>query len=77
MQDIFTKGMQEWFERNQFQMGIPTEGIDQKKWSLGDFRTKFKDFEKAAGVIGGVASAFKLAERFRKFGPQVSKLGVR
>jgi hypothetical protein len=75
MQGIFTKGMQEWFDRNRFQVGIPTEGIDQEKWNLGDFRTRFKDFEKVAGVVGGVAGAFKLAERFRRLGPHVGKLG--
>lgn len=75
MQGIFTKGMQEWFERNQFQVGIPAKGIDQPEWSLGDFNTKFKDFEKLAVAIGGVTGVFKLAERFRKLGPHVGKLG--
>ncbi len=74
MQDIFTKGMQQWFHQNQFQVGIPTEGIDQKKWSLGDFNTRFKDFEKHAVAIWGVAGALKLAERFRRFGPQAGNL---
>lgn len=75
MQGIFTKGMHEWFDRNQFRVGIPTKDIDQKEWSLGDFRTKFKDFEKLTVAIGGVTGVLKLAERFRRFGPHVGKLG--
>ncbi len=75
MQGMFTKGMEEWFKRNQFQVGIPARGIDQKKWNFRDFNTRFKDYEKLAGTIWGVAGALKVAERFRKFGPQVGKLG--
>lgn len=76
MQGIFTKGMQEWFERNQFQIGIPTEDTDQKKESFGNFTTKFKDFEKLAKAVGIATGALRLAKRFPKLGPLGGAIGV-
>ncbi len=74
MHDIFTKGMERWFERNRFQIGIPTKDIDQD-FGFEHFISGFKEFKKLARVFGGVAGAVKVAERFRKIGPHVGKLG--
>ncbi len=74
MRDIFTKGMQRWFALKEFQVGIPTEGIDQ---SLGfeDFQSRVKDFGKLAAALGGAVRVLQRAGRFRGLATKVGRWG--
>jgi hypothetical protein len=51
MQDIFIKGMQRWFALKEFQVGIPTAGIDQNL-GLENYQSRIKDFGKLATALG-------------------------
>ena len=60
MQDIFTKGMQRWFALKGFQVGIPTEDIEQ---SLGfeDFQSRVEDFGKLTVAVWGALRVLRKA----------------
>ncbi len=80
MQDIFTKGMQRWFALKGFQVGIPTENIEQ---SLGfeDFQSKVENFGKLAMTVGATVSFFRkrfggLATKVGKWGGAVGVIGT-
>ena len=74
MRDNFTKGMQQWFALKGFQVGVPTEGIDQ---SLGfeDFQSRVKDFGKLAAALGGAVGALRRTARFGGLATRVGRWG--
>jgi hypothetical protein len=74
MRDIFTIGMQRWFALKGFQVGIPTEGIDQ---SLGfeDFQSRVKDFGKLTAALGGGVRVLQRAGRFGGLARRVGRWG--
>ncbi len=74
MRDNFTKGMQQWFALKGFQVGIPTEGIDQ---SLGfeDFQSRVKDFGKLAAALGGVVGILQRAGRLKGLATKAGRWG--
>jgi hypothetical protein len=76
MRDIFTRGMQRWFALKGFQVGIPTEGIDQ---SLGfeDFQSRVKDFGKLTAALGGGVRVLQRAGRFGGIARRVGRWGGR
>lgn len=74
MQDTFTKGMQQWFALKGFQVGIPTEGIDQNL-GVGNFQSKVKDFGKLAASLGGAVRILQQAGRFGRLATKVGKWG--
>lgn len=71
MQDIFTKGMQRWFALEEFQVGIPTEDMDQTS-GFQDFHSKVKDFWKLAATIW---TALRLLTKSGRFGGLATKFG--
>ena len=71
MQDIFTKGMQRWFALEKFQVGIPTDDMDQTS-GFQDFHSKVKDFGKLAATIW---TALRLLTKSGRFGGLATKFG--
>lgn len=71
MQDIFTKGMQRWFALEKFQVGIPTEDMDQSS-GFQDFHSKVKDFGKLAATIW---AALRFLIKSGRFGGVATKAG--
>jgi len=74
MQDIFIKGMQRWFALKEFQVGIPTAGIDQNL-GLENYQSRIKDFGKLATALGGAVGFLQGAGRFGRLATKVGKLG--
>ena len=74
MRDIFTRGMQRWFALKGFQVGIPTEGIDQRL-GFEDFQSRVKDFGKLAAALGGGVRLLQRAGRFGGIARTVGRWG--
>lgn len=71
MQDIFTKGMQRWFALEKFQVGIPTEDMDQSS-GFQEFHSRVKDFGKLAATIW---TALRFLTKSGRFGGLATKFG--
>ncbi len=71
MQDVFTKGMNKWFALKEFQVGVPTEDIDQ--------RSNFEDFISRVDKVGAlsitVGRALGSLPRTRRVGGLAAKAG--
>lgn len=74
MQDTFTKGMQNWFALKEFQVGIPTEDMDENS-SLKDFLDKLKSFGKLVAIIWGIFRFFWPDKRGENAGKLAGTIG--
>src|SRR5918995_1490633 len=74
MQDIFTKGMNKWFALKEFQVGVPTEDIDQKT-SFEDFVSRIDKVGLLSTTIGRALGSLPHAHRVGGFAAKTGKLG--
>ena len=73
MQDIFTKGMNKWFALKEFQVGVPTEDIDQKT-SFEDFVSRIDKVGLLSTTIGRALGSLPHAHRVGGFAAKTGKL---
>ena len=71
MEDTFGRGMERWFAFKGFQMGMPTEDIDQSS-SVEDFESKLKKYAPYIGQI--LQLALSRASRLKGFVPGSKRL---
>src|SRR5215217_4152837 len=62
MQDIFTKGMNKWFALKEFQVGVPTEDIDQRS-SFEDFLSRVDKVGLLSTTVGRALGSLPYAHR--------------
>src|SRR5215218_3865081 len=62
MQDIFTKGMNKWFALKKFQVGVPTEDIDQRS-SFEDFLSRVDKVGLLSTTVGRALGSLPYAHR--------------
>src|SRR5918995_638578 len=74
MQDIFTKGMNKWFALKEFQVGVPTEDIDQKT-SFEDFVSRIDKVGLLSTTIGRALGSLPHAHRVGGVAAKTGKLG--
>src|SRR3712207_1414219 len=74
MQDIFTKGMNKWFALKEFQVGVPTEDIDQKS-SFEDFLSRIDKVSLLSTTVGRALGSLPHAHRVRGFAAKTGKVG--
>src|SRR5919112_1857020 len=74
MQDIFTKGMNKWFALKEFQVGVPTEDIDQRS-SFEDFRSKVNKVGLLSTTVERALNSLPHAHRVGGVAAKTGKLG--
>lgn len=74
MQDIFTKGMNKWFALKEFQVGVPTEDIDQRS-SFDDFLARVDKVGLLSTTVGRALGSLPHAHRVGGVAAKTGKLG--
>src|SRR5215208_5074966 len=74
MQDIFTKGMNKWFALKEFQVGVPTEDIDQRS-SFDDFLSRVDKVGLLSTTVGRALGSLPYAHRVGGVAGRIGKLG--
>lgn len=74
MQDIFTKGMNKWFALKEFQVGVPTEDIDQRS-SFDDFLSRVDKVGLLSTTVGRALGSLPHAHRVGGFAAKTGILG--
>jgi hypothetical protein len=74
MQEIFTKGMNKWFVLKEFQVGVPTEDVDQSS-SFEDFLTRVDKVGLLSTTVGRALGSLPHGHRVGGFAAKTGKLG--
>src|ERR671916_591230 len=74
MQDIFTKGMNKWFALKEFQVGVPTEDIDQRS-SFEDFLSRVDKVGLLSTTVGRALGSLPHAHPVGGFAAKAGRLG--
>jgi hypothetical protein len=74
MQDVFTKGMNRWFALKEFQVGVPTEGIDQRS-SFEELQSKINKVGSLSTTVGRALNSLPHARRVGGGAAKTGKLG--
>jgi hypothetical protein len=74
MQDVFTKGMNRWFALKEFQVGVPTEGIDQRS-SFEELQSRINKVGSLSTTVGRALNSLPHARRVGGGAAKTGKLG--
>ena len=74
MQDVFTKGMNRWFALKEFQVGVPTEGIDQRS-SFEELQSRINKVGLLSTTVGRALNSLPHARRVGGVAAKTGKLG--
>jgi hypothetical protein len=74
MQDVFTKGMNRWFALKEFQVGVPTEDIDQRS-SFEELQSSLNKVGSLSTTVGRALNSLPHARRVGGGAAKTGKLG--
>jgi hypothetical protein len=74
MQDVFTKGMNRWFALKEFQVGVPTEDIDQRS-TFEELQARINKVGLLSTTVGGALNSLPHARRVGGVAAKTGKLG--
>ena len=65
MQDVFTKGMNRWFALKEFQVGVPTEDIDQRS-SFEELQSKINKVGSLSTTVGRALNLYPMPAELKE-----------
>lgn len=74
MQDVFTKGMNRWFALKEFQVGVPTEDIDQRS-TFEELQARINKVGLLSTTVGRALNSLPHARRVGGVAAKTGKLG--
>src|SRR5919112_1485778 len=74
MQDVFKKGMNRWFALKEFQVGVPTEDIDQRS-TFEELQTRINKVGLLSTTVGRALNSLPHSRRVGAVAAKTGKLG--
>jgi hypothetical protein len=74
-EDVFTRGMNRWFALKGFQIGVPTEDIDQSS-GFEELQSRAKELTLLSTTVGRALRSVPRAHRLKGFAARVGRSGA-